>query len=86
MPQLPEFREKWFATDDELPYLLGVPERVVRAALTELDALDGRRTGFPQKQKLWGDRRYVPAVRAYFDKHYGGKLDASQPQERRRYG
>jgi hypothetical protein len=78
-------RDKLWATDDELIYLLGVPERIARPAIQELDKLH-RQTGFPQKQKLWGDRRYVPAVRAYFDQHYGAKLDAPQSQERRRYG
>jgi hypothetical protein len=64
-------REGLFITDAELIRRLGVPERIARDALKALDAAGGRRSGFPQKLKLWGNRRYWPAVKAYFDAHYG---------------
>lgn len=72
-------KDKLWLTDAELIRRMGVPERVARATLTELDK---RGTGFPQRQKLWGDRRYWPAVVAYFDRVYGLKMDASQGRHR----
>ncbi len=57
-----------WVTDAELIRRMGVPEKIARAVLRELDA---KQTGFPRKQKLWGDRRYWPAVRAYLDKQNG---------------
>ncbi len=59
-------RETLYVTDAELIRRLGVPEKVAREALRMFDR--DRRAGFPQKEKLWGDRRYWPAVRAYFDR------------------
>lgn len=61
--------ETLFVTDAELIRRLGVPERDMRVAIRTLD--HNPRSGFPQKQKLFGDRRYWPAVKAYFD-HVGG--------------
>lgn len=62
-----EVETPW-VTDAELIRRLGVPEKIARAALR---VLDSQRSGFPQKQKLWGDRRYYPAVIAYFNEHHG---------------
>jgi hypothetical protein len=59
-------REKLYVTDAELIRRIGAPERIARAAITTLD--HDPRSGFPKKQKAWGDRRYWPAVVAYFDK------------------
>lgn len=61
-------KDKLWVTDAELIRKLGVPERTARAVLRDLDKPG---SGFPQKQKLWGDRRYWPEVRAYFDRKYG---------------
>jgi hypothetical protein len=58
-----------FVTDNQLVERLGVPKRHAKAAIQMLDATRG--SGFPPKQKLWGDRRYWPAVKAYFDKAGG---------------
>jgi hypothetical protein len=55
-------RDALFVTDAELIRRLGVPEKIARQALRRLDA--DRGSGFPQKVRLWGDRRYWPAVRA----------------------
>lgn len=57
-------------TDAELIRRIGVPDKIARATLRELDR--NPHSGFPQKQKLWGDRRYWPAVKAYFDATMGG--------------
>ena len=60
-------RDKLFVTDAELIRWLGVPEEVARPVIQRLE----ERAGFPRKQKLWGDRRYKPAVRAFLDKMNG---------------
>jgi hypothetical protein len=57
-----------FVTDQELYELLGVPADTARRAIRMLDA--DTRQGFPAKQKLWGNRRYGPAVKAWFDHVY----------------
>jgi len=62
-------KDKLFVTDAELIRRMGVPEKDARAALQVLDA--SKTSGFPRKQKLWGDRRYWPAVKAYFERQNG---------------
>lgn len=69
-------KDKLWLTDAEMIRRMGVPEKVARAAIRALDA--HRDSGFPQKQKLWGDRRYWPAVRAYLDRTQGLNVTASQ--------
>lgn len=76
---LDDERDKLWLTDAELIRRMGVPEKTAREAIRMLDA---QRSGFPQKQKVWGDRRYWPAVQAYFDRNYGGTLVPSQRKER----
>src|SRR5438105_1431480 len=56
---------KLYITDAELIRRLGCPMPIGRAAIRALDK--DPRSRFPPKQKLFGDRRYWPAVRAYFD-------------------
>lgn len=51
---------KLFVTDEELVKALGVPPEKARQAIRMLDAKQGN--GFPRKNPLWGDRRYLPAV------------------------
>lgn len=67
-PTLEREREKLFLTDAELRRRLGVPEREFRQAIQQLDS---KPTGFPKKQKLWGDRRWWPAVEAYLNRTGG---------------
>lgn len=55
-----------FVTDAELIRRLGVPEKIAREQIRSLDA--DPNSGFPRKNKLWGDRRYWPAVTAYLDR------------------
>ena len=55
-------------TDAELIRRLGVPEKIAYETLRRMDGAPA--LGFPQKQKLWGNRRYWPAVKAYFDAKY----------------
>ena len=47
-------------TDIELIERLGAPEKIAREAIELLDG--DKRSGFPPKQKLWGNRRYWPAI------------------------
>ena len=62
----PDTRETLYITDAELIRRMGVPEKIARDALRSLDK--DRAKGFPQKQKVWGDRRYWPAVKAWLDR------------------
>lgn len=71
-----------YVTDAELIRRLGVPEKIARRVIRELDA-KAHLTGFPQKQKLWGDRRYWPAVKAYLDRTSGPIMGVSQREKRR---
>lgn len=52
-----------YVTDAELIRRIGVPEKIARNAIRDLDR--NRASGFPQKQALWGNRRYWPAVKAW---------------------
>lgn len=54
-----EAETKW-VTDAELIRRLGVPEKIARQTLRELDRNPA--SGFPKKSKIWGERRYWPAV------------------------
>lgn len=56
--------EVLFVTDDELVRRMNVPHRLGKAVLAELS----RNPRFPPKQRAFGDRRYYPAVKAYFDR------------------
>ena len=60
-----------FVTDAEMIRRLGIPEKIAYAAIHMLDRDRGK--GFPPKQALWGDRRYWPAVKQWFDRAYGIK-------------
>lgn len=77
-----DVRETLWVTDAEMIRRMGVPEKTARAAIRALDSMRG--SGFPQKQKLWGDRRYWPHVKAYFDRTNGLKMDA--PPRRNNHG
>jgi hypothetical protein len=73
--------ETLWVTDAELIRRMGVPEKVARDALR---ALDAQRSGFPQKNKLWGNRRHWPSVKAYFERQEALKM-AALPQRRLRH-
>jgi hypothetical protein len=62
-------RDTLYVTDAELIRRMGVPEKIAREAIRALDA--NRASGFPQKQALFGNRRYYPACKAFFDKASG---------------
>ena len=68
-------RETLWVTDEELIRRLGAPRKAARAALHMFD--HDRSKGFPQKQALWGNRRYWPAVKAYLDRTNGLQFPAA---------
>lgn len=76
---------KLYVTDAEMIRRMGVPEKLARPVIAELDA-KAKETGFPQKQKLWGGRRYWPAIKAYLDAHNGLNMDAPQQRGVQRHG
>lgn len=49
-----------YVTDTEMIEKLNVPEKIAREAIHALD--HDRRSGFPRKQPLWGNRRHWPSV------------------------
>jgi hypothetical protein len=61
--------ETLWITDAELIRRIGVPEKSARSRLHFLDAKPQYQ--FPRKNPMWGNRRYWPAVKAYFDKNQG---------------
>lgn len=65
-----------WVTDQELIRRSGVPEKIMRRLLKALDA--NPRSGFPPKDKLWGDRRYWPLVKDYWDTEQRRKIELSQ--------
>lgn len=69
-----------YVTDAEMIRRLGVPEKTAREAIRALDA--DPRSGFPRKSKLWGDRRYWPAVTAYLDRANGLNMPVSPRRDR----
>lgn len=71
-------RGKLWIKDSELIRWLGVPEKIGYETIRMLEA----KGGFPRKQKIWGDRRYKPAVKAYFDRLYGANVSVPQRRER----
>lgn len=71
-------KDKLWITDAELVRWMGVPEK---EAYETIRALDDKPSGFPRKQKLYGNRRYKPAIKAYFDRLYG---NVGVPQQRER--
>ena len=72
-------KDKLYLTDAELIRRLGVPEKVLRPMLPALES----KFGFPQKQPLFGGRRYWPAVKMWLDKHNGLPVDDPSNPTRR---
>jgi len=68
--------ETLWVTDAELIRRSGIPEKIGRDAIKLLDAR--KDSGFPPKKELFGNRRYWPAVKAYFERVGTGNIDASK--------
>jgi hypothetical protein len=58
-----------FVNDAEMIRRIGVPEKIAREAIEALDK--NPRNGFPPKSKLWGNRRYWPALEFWFQQQNG---------------
>jgi hypothetical protein len=68
-------RQEW-VTDAELIRRSGVPRETMRRILK---AMDGNpRSGFPKKDKFWGDRRHWPSVQAYWIEEQRRKTELSR--------
>src|ERR1700747_3666310 len=80
-------RDKLFVTDIELIRPLAVPKKTGRAAIKELDKFHPGRPRFPQKDPLFGGRRFWPAIEKYFKLRHGVTdvpfMQAPQWQEKR---
>lgn len=61
-----ETRETLYVTDAEIIRRSGVPEKILRPLLIHWDASPGK-SGFPQKIKLFGNRRCWPKVKTYLE-------------------
>lgn len=68
-----------FVTDAELIERLQVPEKIARRTIEMLDR--DPRSGFPKKQKIWGDRRYWPAVEQWLEHTTTATLAPPPPHE-----
>jgi hypothetical protein len=64
--QATQTRPGLFVTDAELIRRSGLPEKYARRLLAHRDG--NKTSGFPKKLPLYGDRRYWPAVQAFFDR------------------
>lgn len=64
-----------WVTDEELILVMGMPVQKGRDMLEMYDKQP--KLGFPQKQGIAGGRRYLPAVKAYFDTANGVRMAAS---------
>lgn len=76
MTETPAFLNTEWVTDAELIRRSGIPEKKLRPILRALDA--NPRSGFPPKDKLWGDRRHWPSVKAYWKAEQERKIEASK--------
>lgn len=71
----PEPIRKEWVTDAELIRRSGVPREIMRRVLRAMDA--NPRSGFPRKDKLWGNKRHWPTVQAYWKEEQRRKMEAS---------
>ena len=69
---------KLFMSDAQIIKRIGIPENTAYALFRTWDR--NAASQFPPKRKECGNRRYFPAVVAYFEDHYGLKLDRPRPR------
>lgn len=72
---IPATIETEWVTDAELIRRSGVPEKVMRRLLRAFDA--NTLSGFPKKDKLWGDRRHWPSVKDFWKEEQRRKMAPS---------
>jgi len=71
-------QETLYITDAELIRRMGVPEKIARQTIRALDA--NPNSGFPKKNKIWGDRRHWPSVLTYLERAEQPRMAASPNQ------
>lgn len=69
-----------YVTDAQMIRKLNIPEKVIRPVIAMLDA-QHEANRFPQKDPLFGGRRYWPLVKAWFDEY--NRLNMQAPPQRR---
>ncbi|HZP77507.1 MAG TPA: hypothetical protein VFB45_15290 [Pseudolabrys sp.] len=74
----PLAKDKLYVTDAELIRLIGAPREKTRKMINALDAMPN--SGFPKKNKMWGDRRHWPSVKAYFERMEQRRMASSSNQ------
>lgn len=72
-------RDGLWVTDAEIIRRLGVSEKTGYRAIRSLEKTG---LGFPEKQRVWGKKRYWPAVKDFFDRQYGLKSGGSTTRSR----
>jgi hypothetical protein len=72
-PTIAKKGDALYLSDVEIARRLGVGEKSVRAAFREFE----RRRGFPKKDRLFGDKRYWPAVKAFLDRRHGLSMSSA---------
>lgn len=69
---IPATIETEWVTDAELIRRSGVPEKIMRRLLRAFD--ENKLSGFPKKNKLWGDRRHWPSVKDFWKEEQKRKM------------
>lgn len=67
----------WVTDGELIDLVLCLPTDTASPTIAEMDRRPAL-YAFPPKHKEWGDRRYLPAVEAWFEAKYGLKINASQ--------
>lgn len=67
-----------WVTDAELIRRSGVPEKIARVTIQALDKNPA--SGFPKKNPQWGDRRYYPAVKAFWERTANARNNPQTPR------
>lgn len=75
-------KDTLFVTDAEICRRLGLSEKLARPTILFLED----KHNFPRKHKLWGNRRYWPAVKEYLDRMGGLTMPEAPPVRSTRYG
>ncbi len=70
--------ERLYVSDDDLPGLVGVDKETLGVAIRTLDR--NPKSGFPQKDPMFGGKRYWPKVKAWFEDYNG--VSVAPPQRR----
>ncbi len=67
-----------YVSDDDLPGLVGVDKEILGVAIRTLDR--NPKSGFPQKDPMFGGKRYWPKVKTWFEEY--NRASVAPPQRR----